>query len=118
MLLPGLDHLINALSEKEKAFADIVKIGRTHTQDATPADARPGVFGLCRGADLWPPAAWSKACTTSTPWRRAAPRWAPASTHLSASTPAFAARVAELTDLPFRTAENKFEALASHGALT
>ncbi len=35
-LLPALTHLLKALQQKEKAFADIVKIGRTHTQDATP----------------------------------------------------------------------------------
>src|SRR5919109_1594483 len=35
-LIPALTHLLRALEEKEKAFAGIVKIGRTHTQDATP----------------------------------------------------------------------------------
>lgn len=35
-LYPALDHLTAALAKKEKAFADIIKIGRTHTQDATP----------------------------------------------------------------------------------
>src|SRR6476660_7492950 len=36
LLLPALRHLHRALDEKAKAFADIVKIGRTHLQDATP----------------------------------------------------------------------------------
>ncbi len=35
-LIPALEELLGALRDKEKAFAHIVKIGRTHTQDATP----------------------------------------------------------------------------------
>lgn len=36
VLLPGLQHLHDSLLKKENEFKDIVKIGRTHTQDATP----------------------------------------------------------------------------------
>lgn len=36
VLLPGLQSLLHALEEKQKEFQDIIKIGRTHTQDATP----------------------------------------------------------------------------------
>lgn len=35
-LIPGLKTLLKALEDKEKEFSDIIKIGRTHTQDATP----------------------------------------------------------------------------------
>ena len=48
-LLPALDALTATLAAKAAAFADIVKIGRTHLQDATPLDARPGVLRI-RGA--------------------------------------------------------------------
>ena len=46
-LIPALARLRDVLREKEKAFGAIVKIGRTHTQDATPADLGAGVFRLC-----------------------------------------------------------------------
>ena len=117
VLLPGLDHLINALSEKEKAFADIVKIGRTHTQDATPLTLGQEFSGYVAALiygrrrlveslhDVHALAQGGTAVGTGL------------NSPIGFDT-GFAARVAELTDLPFRTAENKFEALASHGALT
>ena len=43
VLLPGLRKLHAALERKAADFADIIKIGRTHTQDATPAHAGPGI---------------------------------------------------------------------------
>ena len=49
-------------TRKTKAFASIVKIGRTHTQDATPADARPGIFRLCGAGRLRHRPASSSAC--------------------------------------------------------
>ena len=114
-LLPGLDHLIAALQEKAAAFSDIIKIGRTHTQDATPLTLGQEFSGyvaaLVTGRrriveslhDVHALAQGGTAVGTGL------------------NSPAgfdqgFAARVAELTGLPFRTAENKFEALASHGA--
>ena len=45
-LLPALEHLHAALARKSEEFADIVKIGRTHLQDATPLTLGPGVLGL------------------------------------------------------------------------
>jgi fumarate hydratase class II len=123
-LLPSLDALRQTLSGKATAFADIVKIGRTHLQDATPLtlgqefsgyaaqlehakahieDALPHVFELALGGT---------AVGTGL------------NTH-----PQFGARVAAeiaaYTKLPFMTAPNKFEAMAAadalvnlHGALT
>ncbi|WP_075218199.1 class II fumarate hydratase [Mongoliimonas terrestris] len=115
-LLPALHHLKYALADKEAAFADIVKIGRTHTQDATPLTlgqefsgyrhmvaqsihrvelALPGVLELAQGGTA-------------------------VGTGLNAH-PAFAGKVAwalaDLTGIPFVTAPNKFEALATHDAL-
>jgi fumarate hydratase class II len=49
-LLPALRRLRDALAAKSGEFADIVKIGRTHLQDATPLTARPGILRLCRPA--------------------------------------------------------------------
>ena len=115
-LLPALRHLHRALAEKAEAFSEIVKIGRTHLQDATPVTlgqefsgyaaqvaygiARieatlPGVFALAQGG------------TAVGTGLNAHPRFAQA----------FAGKVAEITGLPFTSAENKFEALASHDAL-
>jgi fumarate hydratase, class II len=115
-LLPALRHLQKALDEKASSFADVVKIGRTHLQDATPVTlgqefsgyaaqialgiARieatlPGLFALAQGG------------TAVGTGLNTHPRFAEA----------FATKVAELTALPFTSAENKFEALASHDAL-
>jgi fumarate hydratase, class II len=115
-LLPALRHLHRALEDKAKAFAGIVKIGRTHLQDATPVTlgqefsgfamqvqlgiARieatlPGLYALAQGG------------TAVGTGLNTHPEFAER----------FAAKVMELTALPFTTAVNKFEALASHDAL-
>ncbi|MDB5648755.1 MAG: fumarate hydratase, class [Hyphomicrobiales bacterium] len=115
-LLPALDDLAQALDEKAKAFADIVKIGRTHLQDATPVTLGQefsGYAAQCTLAamrirrvlpDLYPLAQGGTAVGTGL------------NTHHGFAE-GFAARMAELTSLPFVTAPNKFEALASHDAL-
>jgi fumarate hydratase class II len=115
-LLPALKHLHASLLAKQEEFKDIIKIGRTHTQDATPltlgqefsgyaqqvanAIARiemtlPGILELAQGGTA-------------------------VGTGLNAPV-GFAEKVAEriaaLTGLPFTTAPNKFEALAAHDAL-
>ncbi len=115
-LLPALKHLHTALEDKAKSFASIVKIGRTHLQDATPVSlgqefsgyaaqvllgqarivsSMPGVLALAQGG------------TAVGTGLNAHPEFAER----------FAAKVAELTGLPFTSAENKFEALATHDAL-
>ncbi|UUP18461.1 class II fumarate hydratase [Nitratireductor thuwali] len=115
-LLPSLAHLTEALEEKAKAFDGIVKIGRTHTQDATPLTLGQEFSGyvaaLKLGAkriehalgDVYALAQGGTAVGTGLN--------APAGFDK-----AFADKVAAITGLPFRTADNKFEALASHGAL-
>ena len=101
--------------EKAKEFADIVKIGRTHLQDATPLTLGQEFSGYAAQVG-----AASRACgwrsSSSIRWRRAAPRWAPASMPSRNSPTLVARRIAELTRLPFVSAPNKFEALAAHDA--
>ncbi|MFL5071281.1 MAG: class II fumarate hydratase [Xanthobacteraceae bacterium] len=114
-LVPALAHLQGALQEKAKAFSRIVKIGRTHTQDATPltlgqefsgyaAQVKSGIrrvrFGL---KELYPLAQGGTAVGTGLNAKRQFGRL-------------FAKRVAAITRLPFVTAPNKFEALAAHDA--
>jgi len=114
-LLPGLKHLHAALVAKEKAFADIIKIGRTHLQDATPITlgqefsgyATQVAYGIARVE-----AALPRLCML-------AQGGTAVGTGLN-SPPQFAQRfaeeVAKLTGLPFVTAPNKFESLAAHDA--
>src|SRR5580658_503360 len=115
-LLPALAHLHAALQVKTKAFASIVKIGRTHTQDATPltlgqefsgyaAQVKSGIARVKAGLkELYPLAQGGTAVGTGLNAKRAFAKL-------------FAKRVAGITGLPFVSAPNKFEALASHGAL-
>jgi fumarate hydratase class II len=115
-LLPALAHLQSALKAKTKAFASIVKIGRTHTQDATPltlgqefsgyaAQVTSGIARVKAGLkELYPLAQGGTAVGTGLNAKRAFAKL-------------FAKKVATITGLPFVTAPNKFEALASHGAL-
>jgi fumarate hydratase, class II len=115
-LLPALKHLQGALEAKSQEWADIIKIGRTHLQDATPltlgqefsgyaAQVRLGI-GRIEGtlANLYPLAQGGTAVGTGL---NARPGFAEQ----------FAAHVAKITGLPFVTAENKFEALAAHDAM-
>ena len=114
-LIPALTLLLKALRQKEKAFARIVKIGRTHTQDATPltlgqefsgyaAQVESGIARIRAAAkDLYPLAQGGTAVGTGL---NSKPRFAKL----------FAKQVATLTKLPFTSAPNKFEALASNDA--
>jgi fumarate hydratase class II len=115
-VIPALDRLAAALDAKRKAFADIVKIGRTHLQDATPLTlgqefsgyvaqleqsrnaievALPGVYRLAIGGT---------AVGTGL------------NTHPEFGT-RVAAEIARMSGLPFEPAPNKFAALAGHEAL-
>src|SRR5918993_368682 len=115
-LLPALRHLHRALEDKAKAFAGIVKIGRTHLQDATPVTlgqefsgyAAQVALGIARiEATLPGVLALAQGGTAVGTGLNAHPEFGER----------FAAKVAELTALPFTSAANKFEALASHDAL-
>jgi fumarate hydratase, class II len=115
-LIPALAHLQQALKVKTKAFASIVKIGRTHTQDATPltlgqefsgyaAQVTSGIARVKAGLkELYPLAQGGTAVGTGLNAKRGFAKL-------------FARKVAAITGLPFVSAPNKFEALASHGAL-
>src|SRR5437899_204633 len=114
-LIPALSELHRALRKKEKAFAHIVKIGRTHTQDATPltlgqefsgyaAQVESGIARLRVAVkDLFPLAQGGTAVGTGL---NSKPGFAKL----------FASHVAKITKLPFTSAPNKFEALASNDA--
>jgi fumarate hydratase class II len=114
-LIPALSELLRALRKKEKAFAHIVKIGRTHTQDATPltlgqefsgyaAQVESGIARLRLAVkELYPLAQGGTAVGTGL---NSKPRFAKL----------FARHVAKITKRPFSSAANKFEALASHDA--
>ncbi|WP_312161849.1 class II fumarate hydratase [Phenylobacterium sp.] len=115
-LMPALEHLHAALKVKVKAFDHIIKIGRTHTQDATPLtlgqefsgysqqvangvrrikDTLHGLYELAQGGTA-------------------------VGTGLNAPVgfaELVAKKIADITHLPFVTAPNKFEALAAHDAM-
>ncbi len=115
-LIPALEYLHNALLIKIDKWGDIIKIGRTHLQDATPLTlgqefsgyATQIKLGLDRIADslkrLYPLAQGGTAVGTGL------------NSDAKFGT-LFADQVAQLTRLPFTSAPNKFEALASHDAM-
>ncbi|MBK5934611.1 fumarase class II [Rhodovulum imhoffii] len=116
VLIPGLEKLHAALKEKVREFDGIIKIGRTHTQDATPLTlsqefsgythqvamgirrvnaALAHIYELAQGGT-----AVGTGLNTEEGWGEAV-----------------AANMARITGLPFITAPNKFEALAAHDAM-
>jgi len=116
VLLPGLEKLHAALQAKVTEFDGIIKIGRTHTQDATPLtlsqefsgythqvamgirrvkDALGRIYELAQGGT-----AVGTGLNTQKGWAEAV-----------------AGHMADITGLPFVTAPNKFEALAAHDAM-
>jgi len=116
VLLPGLEKLLAGLEAKQDEFKDIIKIGRTHTQDATPLTlgqefsgyahmirqgiarvklALPGIYELAQGGT-----AVGTGLNTRNGWGEEV-----------------AANMARITGLPFVTAPNKFEALSAHDAM-
>ena len=116
VLLPGLEHLRAALDEKTKAFKKIIKIGRTHTQDATPLTLGQEFGGYTYQVaqsikrveaalkNIYPLAQGGTAVGTGLNTQKGFDK-------------AVAAEIAKLTKLPFKTAPNKFEALAAHDAM-
>ncbi|RCN48753.1 putative fumarate hydratase, class II [Ancylostoma caninum] len=115
-LLPALKQLHDSLQKKSNEFKDIIKIGRTHTQDAVPLTLGQEFSGYVQQVEngiervkatlprLYQLAAGGTAVGTGLNTRKG-----------------FAEKVAktvsDLTGLPFTTAPNKFEALAAHDAL-
>lgn len=115
-LLPALDHLLKALSEKSAAWSDIIKIGRTHTQDATPLTLGQEFSGYAKQIENG-----IERIKSSLPGLMELAQGGTAvGTGLNAPK-GFAEKVAEqiatITGLAFTSAPNKFEALAAHDAM-
>ncbi|AYE86242.1 class II fumarate hydratase [Sulfitobacter sp. D7] len=116
VLLPGLEKLHGALQKKVEEFDGIIKIGRTHTQDATPLTLSQEFSGythqvamsIARVRDalgrIYELAQGGTAVGTGLNTKQG---WAETVAH----------NMAEITGLPFVTAPNKFEALAAHDAM-
>jgi fumarate hydratase class II len=114
--LPGLEKLHSALKAKSEEFRDIIKIGRTHTQDAVPLTLGQEFSGYAQQLEnglirirntlprLFELAAGGTAVGTGLNTRKGFAE-------------KVAAQISTLTNLPFKTAPNKFEALAAHDAL-
>ena len=115
-LMPALEHLHAALEAKSRAFAHIIKIGRTHTQDATPL-----TLGQEFGGYSWQVGmAVRRIKETLYGLYELAQGGTAVGTGLNAPVgfaEAVAERIAAITRLPFVTAPNKFEALAAHDAM-
>jgi fumarate hydratase class II len=115
-LLPALATLEEALTRKAREFASIVKIGRTHLQDATPITLGQEFSGYAAQIALG--RARIRDCLSGL--YMLAQGGTAVGTGLNSKkgfAEAMAKRLAELTGLPFITAPNKFEALASHDAM-
>lgn len=115
-LIPNLKHLHEALDAKAKSFAHIIKIGRTHTQDATPLTLGQEFSGYAAQVA----SAIKRIELTLPGLYELAQGGTAVGTGLNAPV-GFAEKVAEeiavITGLPFITAPNKFEALAAHDAM-
>ncbi len=115
-LIPSIEELHSALNNKANAFSDIVKIGRTHLQDATPLTLGQEFSGYAMqmkyGID--------RIKTTLPRLHQLAQGGTAVGTGINSKKgfdKAFADKVSKITGLDFITAENKFEALAAHDAL-
>lgn len=115
-LIPALEHLEGALQEKAVAFRDVIKTGRTHLQDAVPVTlgqefsgyATQIRYGVARVTSCLPGlsqlAQGGTAVGTGLNCKRG-------------FAGLFAEHVSRITNIPFSTAENKFEAIAAHDAI-
>ena len=115
-LLPVLETLGQALDAKSVEFASIVKIGRTHLQDATPLTLGQEFSGYAAQVK----SAIARIHLALSPLFALAQGGTAVGTGLNATAGfdlQFASRIAEVTGLPFMTAANKFEALAAHDCI-
>jgi fumarate hydratase class II len=115
-LLPALRHLHKVLDAKAKQWAKIIKIGRTHTQDATPVTLGQEFSGYAKQVEN----GIARIEQTMPMLMELAQGGTAVGTGLNAPV-GFAEKVAEriaaITGLPFTSAPNKFEALAAHDAM-
>ncbi len=115
-LLPALQKLRNALNDKAQAWKDIIKIGRTHTQDATPLTLGQEFSGYTQQVQN----GIERIEQTMPKLMELAQGGTAVGTGLNAPVgfdKMVADRIAAITGLPFKTAPNKFEALAAHDAM-
>jgi fumarate hydratase class II len=115
-LIPALHHLHKALKAKAAEFHDIIKIGRTHLQDATPMTLGQEFSGYFTQIEY----GIERVKNTLPRLYQLAQGGTAVGTGLNSKKgfdTKFAAEVAKLTKLPFVTAPNKFEALAAHDAI-
>ena len=115
-LLPALQKLRNALNDKAQAYAKIIKIGRTHTQDATPVTLGQEFSGYTQQIDN----GIARIAQTMPMLMQLAQGGTAVGTGLNAPVgfaEAVAQRIAAITKMKFTTAPNKFEALAAHDAM-
>jgi fumarate hydratase class II len=115
-LLPALKHLHAALDAKAKAWGHIIKIGRTHTQDATPLTLGQEFSGYATQVEN----GIRRIESTMPELMQLAQGGTAVGTGLNAPVgfaEKVAARIAAITGLPFTSAPNKFEALAAHDAM-
>lgn len=115
-LIPALRHLKISLDAKVDEFRDIVKIGRTHLQDATPLTLGQEFSGYAKQVELG--IARAEACLPNL--YKLALGGTAVGTGLNAPVgfdQSAAGYIAEITGLPFVPADNKFEGLASHDAI-
>ena len=116
VLLPGLQKLHKALLTKIEAFEGIIKIGRTHTQDATPLTLSQEFSGYAHQVAM----AIKRINTSLTDIYELAQGGTAVGTGLNTKQGwdvLVARNMAKITGLPFVTAPNKFEALAAHDAM-
>ncbi|MCE9650830.1 MAG: class II fumarate hydratase [Parvibaculum sp.] len=115
-LLPALQMLRNALNDKAKQWAKIIKIGRTHTQDATPLTLGQEFSGYTKQVEN----GIARIEMTLPALMQLAQGGTAVGTGLNAPigfAEQVAERIATITKLPFTTAPNKLEALAAHDAM-
>ncbi|MEQ9195924.1 MAG: class II fumarate hydratase [Parvibaculum sp.] len=115
-LIPALQKLHNALNDKTEAWKKIIKIGRTHTQDATPLTLGQEFSGYTAQVEN----GIARIEQTLPKLMELAQGGTAVGTGLNAPVgfaEAVAEKIAAITKLPFKTAPNKFEALAAHDAM-
>jgi fumarate hydratase, class II len=114
-LIPALEHLHAALAKKAKEFDHIIKIGRTHTQDATPLTLGQEFSGYAAQVE----SGIARLKVVMKELYLLAQGGTAVGTGLNAKkgfAELFAKKVAAITGLPFVTAPNKFEVMAAHDA--
>jgi fumarate hydratase class II len=115
-LLPALGNLHAALDAKAREFAKIIKIGRTHTQDATPITLGQEFSGYAKQVELGRKRV-SESLARLYPLAQGGTAVGTGLNAKKGFAELFAKKAAEITGYPFVSAENKFEALAAHDAI-